>query len=128
MGREFAGQTGPGAVLGLVGGLGSGKTQFVKGLARGWGIKTAVTSPTFVVAKNYQLPGANYQLVHIDCYRLSTPEELIAIGFGELVEDKNNIIAVEWADKIKKIMPVGTIWIKFRRGKKENERRIESSR
>ena len=125
-GEKFAAQLKRGAVLGLIGELGAGKTQFVKGLAKGLGIKNNISSPTFVLLKtyNFQLTTHSSRLIHIDCYRLSIPEELADIGWQELIKDKNNIIIVEWADKIRKIMPKDTRWIKFSIGKKDNQRKI----
>ncbi|OGG86694.1 tRNA (adenosine(37)-N6)-threonylcarbamoyltransferase complex ATPase subunit type 1 TsaE [Candidatus Kuenenbacteria bacterium RIFCSPHIGHO2_02_FULL_39_13] len=138
-GKKFVAQLKAGTIIGLVGKLGAGKTQFVKGLAQGLGIKNNITSPTFVLLKTYNLPARHrcaqalaggqlttndLQLIHVDCYRLSSPEELADIGWRELVSDKNNIIVVEWADKIRKIMPKNTIWIKFSIGKKDNQRKI----
>ncbi|NCP16914.1 tRNA (adenosine(37)-N6)-threonylcarbamoyltransferase complex ATPase subunit type 1 TsaE [Candidatus Kuenenbacteria bacterium CG_4_9_14_3_um_filter_39_14] len=118
LGKKYAAELKLGAVLGLIGELGAGKTQFVKGLAKGLGIKNNISSPTFVLLKKYN------QLIHIDCYRLSNSEELLDLGWQELVTDKNNIIVVEWADKIRKIMPQDTRWIKFSIGKKDNQRKI----
>jgi len=124
-----------GIVLGLVGELGSGKTQFTKGLAEYFGIKQAVTSPTFVLLKPYIIQKNtktkkqknNYkinQLIHIDCYRLDSPEELLAIGLQEYI-NKNNLVVIEWAEKVRGILPKDTIWIKFKLGKNEKERIIK---
>lgn len=120
--KKFAAQLKPGTVLGLVGELGAGKTQFTKGLAQGFGITKNITSPTFVLLKQYSLKQGSF--IHIDCYRLSHPEELLDVGFNELVNDSNNIVVIEWADKIKSIMPKKTKWIKFKTGKGENQRII----
>ncbi len=119
---KFAGQIKPGALLGLVGELGSGKTQFTKGLAKGLRIKKNITSPTFVLLKQYQLSQGNF--IHIDCYRLSNSQELLDLGWQELIKHPQNIIVVEWADKIKSILPRKTRWIKFKVGNKENQRII----
>jgi len=126
-GKKFARNLKNGAVLALVGELGAGKTQFVKGLAQGLGLRKNITSPTFVLLKNYPLPITRYplrNLIHIDCYRLSHPEELIDLGLKELLADKSNLIVIEWADKIKTILPRGTKWLKFKVGRKPNERII----
>lgn len=115
-----------GEVLGLVGNLGTSKTHFTKGLAEYYGIKKVITSPTFVLLKPYKTKKDKYikQLVHIDCYRLDSPEELLAIGLEEFINNKNNIVIIEWAEKIKSILPKNTIWINFKLGKKKNERVI----
>lgn len=118
-----------GTILALVGNLGSGKTQFTKGLAEYYKIKNPITSPTFVVMKQYNISqkvkkekSVLKKLIHIDAYRLSSSEELMALGLKDLIADKNNIVIIEWADKIKSILPKHTKWIKFKVGKKENER------
>jgi len=130
VGRDLKG----GEVVALYGDLGAGKTQFVKGLALGLGIKAHITSPTFVLLKIYKIKNhqsaiINLQssicnLVHIDCYRLADSSELLDLGFKEFLQNKNSLIVVEWADKIKSILPKDTIWIKFNHGKKPEERVI----
>jgi tRNA threonylcarbamoyladenosine biosynthesis protein TsaE len=124
--KKLASELKPGAVLALVGDLGAGKTQFVKGLAEYFGIKKNITSPTFVLLKPYQTKNNQIKkLIHIDCYRLNSPKELLAIGFQEFLENKNNLVVIEWADKIKSLLPKNTVWIKFSLGQKETERKIE---
>ena len=113
-------------VIGLVGDLGSGKTTFVQGLARGLGIKRSVTSPTFLIIRSYKLKAISYKLLfHIDAYRLKSSRELSALGFKKIISDSKNIVVIEWADKIKKILPKKMVWINFKHGKKENERVVE---
>jgi tRNA threonylcarbamoyladenosine biosynthesis protein TsaE len=102
-------------VLGLEGELGGGKTTFLKGFAKGLGIKEKILSPTFIIMKRfaiYRLPFTNFY--HIDCYRIQKPKELLILGFKEIISSPKNIVAVEWADKVKKILPKETTWIKFR--------------
>jgi len=118
-------------ILALAGNLGAGKTTFVQGFATAFGIKEKITSPTFVLLKIYNLGRkrktalADSFLVHTDCYRLNSPRDLIQLGFKKILEDKNAIILIEWADKIGKILPAGAIWIKFEHGAKNNERIIK---
>jgi len=106
-------------VLALTGELGSGKTTFIQGLARGLGLEEKITSPTFVIMKSYQLPSRNIKiskyhwLYHIDCYRLEKPKEILDLGFKQIISEPKNIIAIEWADKIKTILPSNTLWLKF---------------
>jgi tRNA threonylcarbamoyl adenosine modification protein YjeE len=83
----------------LEGELGAGKTHFVKGLAAGLGIKDNITSPTFVLMRKY---GRFY---HIDCYRIYDAEDAKKIGLDKIFEMPNAIIAVEWAERIKDIIP-----------------------
>ena len=114
-------------ILGLCGPLGSGKTIFIKGLAKGLGIKKKILSPTFVIVKNYKLKTKNWQtLYHFDCYRIKDPKEILNLGFAQIVNDCKNIVVIEWAEKIKKILPKNAVWLKFKYGKKKNERIIQT--
>jgi len=110
-------------ILALEGDLGGGKTTFLKGFAKGLGIKEKILSPTFVIAKRFEVSGSRFQyFYHIDCYRIEKPREILDLGFREIIKDPKNIVAIEWADKIKKILPKEVIKIKFKiLGKKERE-------
>lgn len=106
-----------GEVIGLVGELGAGKTAFAKGLAKALKIKKNVVSPTFVLMKVYpiDLKGSKIkQLVHIDAYRLTTAEDLIAIGAGEYFSRPDTVMLIEWADRIKKLLPKKTSYLEFK--------------
>ena len=93
-------------ILCLNGDLGGGKTTFTQGLAKGFGIKQKVSSPTFLIIKKYSLKKNNFKnFYHLDCYRVEDSQELIDLGFKEMISDKNNLIVIEWAEKIKKILP-----------------------
>jgi tRNA threonylcarbamoyladenosine biosynthesis protein TsaE len=94
-------------IFGLIGELGAGKTTFIQAFAKGLKIKGRLTSPTFVLMKRYK------NLYHIDCYRIKNPKDILDLDFREIISDPQNIIMIEWAEKIKKILPRGTIWIKF---------------
>lgn len=103
-------------VLGLIGDLGGGKTTFTAGFAKALGVKERVTSPTFVLMKIFKL-GARKKfrhLIHIDAYRLESARELAALGWKEMITDPRNIIVVEWADKVKKILPKDALILKFK--------------
>lgn len=104
-----------GVVIGLEGELGGGKTTFIQGLAKGLNIKERILSPTFVIFKKFNIP-AKYTkyLYHIDCYRLYRSRELVDLGFGEIIQDPQNIVVIEWADKLKNILPKDKIMIEFR--------------
>ena len=111
-------------VIALKGELGSGKTTFLQGFAKGLGIRDKILSPTFVILKNFQIPNSNFQhFYHIDCYRIKKPEEILALGFKEIVSDPQNIIAIEWAEKVNKTLPKESIVLDFK-FKKEREREI----
>jgi len=104
-----------GEILALIGDLGSGKTTFVQGLAKSLGIKEKITSPTFVWLKTYPLKKRFIKkLHHFDLYRLDLPKTLEVIGLNEYLSDPQAIIVIEWADKIKEILPGKTRYIKFK--------------
>lgn len=114
------------STIALTGDLGAGKTTFIQGFANGLGIKRSLLSPTFLIIRSYRLKTKNYKLLyHIDCYRLKKPAELTTLGFKGILADPKNIILIEWAEKIKKLLPKNTLWLKFSHGQKENERIIE---
>ncbi|MDP2812663.1 MAG: tRNA (adenosine(37)-N6)-threonylcarbamoyltransferase complex ATPase subunit type 1 TsaE [bacterium] len=100
-----------GETIALTGNLGSGKTAFVKALAKALGIKENITSPTFVLLKVYNInyKGIN-KFVHVDCYRLRGQEDLFDIGLGDYLNYDNIIVALEWADKIVNL-PKNTIFV-----------------
>jgi len=101
------------AVLGLSGDLGAGKTTFVQTLAKKLGVQETVTSPTFVIMKSYSVKGRFKKLVHIDAYRVENIDEMRVLGFAELLEQKDTIICIEWAEKIKELLPKETVQLKF---------------
>ena len=111
LGHELAGHLGAGAVLALSGDLGAGKTELVKGLAAGLAFSGPVTSPTFALLQEYR--GGARPLFHLDCYRLEHPQELIELGWDELL-DEGGVVAVEWAERFPELMPPGTLWLEVR--------------
>jgi len=102
-----------GDILALSGDLGGGKTTFVQGLAKGLGIKEKVQSPTFVLMKIYQVPKKKFSLCHIDLYRLKNKKDIESVGFQDYLRNNDYICVIEWAEKIKKILPSKAKWIKF---------------
>lgn len=113
-------------IIGLIGNLGSGKTTFTQGFAQGLGIRTKVTSPTFLIIKNYKIKTARFlNFFHVDVYRLKTPKELASLNFKKIIDEPKNIVLVEWADKIKSVLPKNIIWAAFRHNKTESERIVE---
>jgi tRNA threonylcarbamoyladenosine biosynthesis protein TsaE len=85
-----------GLVVGLSGDLGAGKTQLVKGLARGLGITARVSSPSFALVNVY--PGGRLPLAHLDLYRLDTRDQIIGAGLEEYLEPEG-VAVIEWAER-----------------------------
>lgn len=104
-------------VIGLEGELGAGKTTFVQGLARELGIKEKITSPTFVLMRSFLIGKTAGQifkfLIHLDAYRLADHRDLLGLGIKEILTDKNNLVIIEWADRVAKVMPVGCFLVHF---------------
>lgn len=102
-------------VIGLTGDLGSGKTTFTQGFAHGLGIKEKVLSPTFILMRRYAFKSDHFTaLTHIDCYRLYSGQELISLGWHDLIADPAHLVLVEWADRITDILPPHYIILSFR--------------
>ncbi len=97
----------------LSGELGAGKTTFVQCVAETLGITDAVTSPTFVIEKVYEIqPGRGFtHLVHIDAYRLTTGAELLKLRFNEILKDPMNLIMLEWPERVKEVLPPADVQI-----------------
>jgi tRNA threonylcarbamoyladenosine biosynthesis protein TsaE len=93
----------PGAVVGLVGPLGAGKTFLVRAIAEGLRIADSrcVSSPTFVLIQEYE---ARLPIFHFDAYRLTTPGEFFDLGAHEYLEGQG-VCLIEWADRVEKLLP-----------------------
>jgi len=100
-------------IIALRGDLGAGKTTFTQGFARELGIVQMPKSPTFMLAKQYAIPGTSYSLWHLDCYRLQSHKDLVAIDLHALFTDANNIILVEWPENIGDGLPRDRIEVHF---------------
>lgn len=102
LGHAFGCLLQAGQVLALIGDLGAGKTTFVRGLMTGLGAPgNSVSSPTFTLVHHYQ---ARLPVIHIDCYRLRSPEEAEAIGSSEWFND-HTVTTIEWADRFPRLLP-----------------------
>ena len=99
---DFARTLTAGSVVKLIGDLGSGKTEFVKGMAKGLNCESLVTSPTFTLVHEYH--GGRLPLFHMDLYRLNHEAELDNIGFEDYLR-AGGVCVVEWADKFADCMP-----------------------
>jgi tRNA threonylcarbamoyladenosine biosynthesis protein TsaE len=94
-------------VLFLVGDLGSGKTAFTKELLKSFGVKEKVISPTFILQKEYVLEKKRFsveRIFHSDVYRFEKPEEVFVLGFDDILQNKKNLIIIEWGNMIEKII------------------------
>ncbi len=108
----------------LFGDLGSGKTTLTKAIGEELGIKENMTSPTYVIMKKYSVSKDGFEnMYHIDAYRLESPEEILPLGWNDIVENNKNLVLVEWPEKIEKYLPKNKITIKLT-PKSEEEREI----
>lgn len=120
LGQEFAnclkGGIAKWRVIGLTGELGAGKTTFVQGLAKGLGIDQRILSSTFIMIRQYKIPDQRLPVknfYHVDLYRVENKKDVEGLGLEEIFNDKKNIVAIEWAEKIKKILPAQAAWVNF---------------
>jgi len=109
LGEYFATFIEKGDVFAFVGELASGKTTFIKGILKGLNFDKPVTSPTFTLVNEYD---AKFPVIHIDCYREDEQERWIKLGMNDYM-DEENVVIIEWADKMKSLLPVNTIQIQF---------------
>jgi tRNA threonylcarbamoyladenosine biosynthesis protein TsaE len=98
-------------VIGLVGTLGAGKTTLVQAIARQSGIDSAdVTSPTFTLLQTYR---GSITLHHLDAYRIADEDEFLEIGVEELFDDQDAWTLIEWADRVRQVLPAETLWVEI---------------
>jgi len=113
-----------GLVIGLEGDLGGGKTTFLQGFAKGLEIKEKVLSPTFVILRKFKIKKLRFKnFYHIDCYRIQKPKEILDLGFKDAISNPQNIVVIEWSDRIKKFLPEESLILKFHFANK-NSRKI----
>jgi len=106
LGESWAAELTGGEVIALYGVLGAGKTQLVKGIARGLGYSGDVTSPTFTIVHEYR--GGRLPLYHLDLYRLKTESDGIDIGLEEFLPS-DGVTVIEWPDRLASILPAETL-------------------
>lgn len=121
LGEMLAQELKGGEIICLKGELGAGKTTFTQGLLRGLRIKGPYTSPTFVIMKQYEIKNQEsviknqnklQKVYHFDAYRIEA-EDILNLGWEEIVTDRKNIVIIEWANRVEKIIPKKVIWINF---------------
>jgi tRNA threonylcarbamoyladenosine biosynthesis protein TsaE len=110
LGEKLAKKIKPGMVVALISDLGGGKTTLTQGIARGLKIKSKIVSPTFVLERIYQVPEKDWSLYHYDLYRIA-PDDMLVDEILSNAED--NVVIIEWAEKIKDQLPKKTVQIKI---------------
>lgn len=128
LGSQFADKLKNGGIIALYGDLGSGKTTFVQGLAKGLGIESKIISPTFIIVRKYEISKSlilNFKsFYHVDLYRIANEKDIESLGLAEIINDPENIIAIEWPEKIEKFLPKKRINLHFQY-LGDNKRQIE---
>jgi|SRR3989338_7216290 len=120
MSRSRLDISGGALVLALMGDLGSGKTTFAQAFAEGLGVKEKVKSPTFIIFRKSKVADKKWQekvfkyFYHFDVYRINSEKEILNLGWEEIISNPENIVLVEWADKIEKILPKNSVKINFK--------------
>jgi tRNA threonylcarbamoyladenosine biosynthesis protein TsaE len=102
-----------GDVICLEGPLGSGKTCLAQGVGRGWGVGQTLVSPTFVLVREYARPADTVKLYHVDLYRISNINEVVELGTDEFLGDTQAVSVIEWAERMRSLVPPEHLWIKL---------------
>lgn len=110
IGRQMALSARRGNIYALCGGLGAGKTHWTKGFMDGLKSTAEVTSPTFGLLHEYPSPLGT--VFHLDFYRMNTEQEVLALGWDEMMEE-DGITIVEWADRFPSLLPTHSVWLQF---------------
>jgi tRNA threonylcarbamoyladenosine biosynthesis protein TsaE len=105
VGEQLGAALEAGDVVAVTGELGTGKTCFLQGVARGLGVRVPATSPTFVLINEYL---GRVTVHHVDAYRTQSLSELMDLGLPELF-DEGGVTVIEWADKLEPLLPARTI-------------------
>ena len=115
IGKKFAKELSPGDIVYLYGELGSGKTEFIKGICEYFEVEDLVTSPTFTIMNKYigEYKNNEIAIFHIDLYRIEQNKELTEIGFDECLFEENSIKLIEWAEKAESHLSKPTFVVKI---------------
>ena len=122
IGKSLAMSLSKGDAVLLRGNLGAGKTVFSRGFARGLGITEPVSSPTYTIVQEYELPEGG-RLYHLDLYRISDVNAALAFGVDEFLDDPQGISLIEWPDRIDGILPENAICVEIEH-LSDSERRL----
>ena len=109
LGEQFAKKLIGGEVVALYGDLGGGKTTFTQGIAKGLGIKQRIISPTFVIVRSYKIKN----FYHIDLYRIENKRDIEGLGIEDILKNPENIVVVEWAERLGDLLPKKRIDVSF---------------
>lgn len=120
IGFEIAKRLNGNEVIALFGGLGMGKTAFTRGLSRGLGVDSGVSSPTFALVNEYS---GKYNIYHFDMYRVNTWDDLYSTGFFDYLD--TGVLVIEWSENIEGALPDNAIRISISKGSSDNERIFE---
>ena len=120
---EFGSQLHGGDVVAFKGGMGMGKTVFVRGCSTVLDVECDVSSPTFSIVNDY---GGKFNVYHFDMYRVESWDSLYSTGFFDYLNE-NSILFIEWSENIENVLPENTITVEFARGENDNERTITIS-
>lgn len=101
-----------GELICLSGDLGAGKTALAYGIGQGWGALEVVHSPTFVFVHEHRRAADRMRLYHLDCYRLTSPEDAYSIGLEEMLAGDDPLL-LEWAERIAPLLPEDALWIRL---------------
>lgn len=113
-------------IFALQGELGSGKTTFVQGLGKALGVRERITSPTFIIMNVHRTRTRQYpytRLIHVDAYRIRA-KDARALHIREVLRDSRAVVAVEWAEELRRIIPKSAAWLVFSHRKSQEERSI----
>jgi tRNA threonylcarbamoyladenosine biosynthesis protein TsaE len=122
-GRDLAPLLERSDIICLVGELGTGKTCFAQGVGQGLGISTPITSPTFIRAREYSEGSVRLPFYHIDLYRMANGSEALAWGVEEYLYGEG-VCAIEWAERIRGLLPPTCLWIRLQYGQASGVRQI----
>lgn len=121
--QEICSHVTAGCTVAFSGGMGMGKTAFVRGALKAYGNPARVSSPTFALVHDY---GGTPHIFHFDMYRVTSLDDLYSTGFFDYLSE-DNILFIEWSENIAGALPENTVYVDIASGEKENERIITVS-